>query len=53
MSPHLQPKPPLVQVEAMPSSPITSYLQEEANTQLPPPFFHVVVESNKSSSSPD
>ena len=27
MSPHFQPEPPLVQLEAIPSSPITSYLR--------------------------
>lgn len=34
MSPNLQPEPPLVQIEAIPSSFITRYLQEEADPQL-------------------
>ena len=47
MSPRFQPKPPLAQPEAIPSSPITSYLREEADPQLPTTFFQVTVESNK------
>jgi len=47
MSPNFQPEAPLVQLEAIPSCPITSYLWEEAEPQLPTPSFQVVVESNK------
>ena len=36
-----------MQLEAIPSSPITSYLGEEANTHLITTFFQIVVESDK------
>jgi len=32
--PNVQPEPPLAQLEAIPSSPITSYTREEADPQL-------------------
>ena len=52
MSPNFQPEPPLVLLEAIPSCPITSYLWEEADPQLPTPSFQVVVESHKVSPEP-
>ena len=52
MCPNFQHEPPLAQLEAIPSSPIPSYLREEANTQLPTPFFQLVVESNQVSPEP-
>jgi len=50
--PNIQSKPPLVQLEAMASRPITSYLGEETNTCLTTTSFQVVVESNKVSPQP-
>ena len=52
MYPILQPKPPLAQLEAIPFCPITSYLQKEADLQLPIDSFQVVAESNKVSPEP-
>jgi len=40
-------KPPLMQLEAISSCPITHYLGEETNTQLATTSFRVVVESKK------
>lgn len=37
----------LAQLKAIPSCPITGYLGEDTNPQLPTPSFQVVVESNK------
>jgi len=45
--PNVQSKPPLMQLEAIASSPIASYLGEETNTCLTAPSFQVVVESSK------
>jgi len=45
--PNVQSKPPLMQLEATASHPVTGYLQEETNTRLTTPSFHVVVESDK------
>jgi len=47
MFPNIQSKPPLMQLEAIASRPIASYLGEETNTRLTTPSFQVVVESNK------
>ena len=45
--PNIQSKPPLMQLEAVVSRPITSYLGEETNTCLTATSFQAVVESNK------
>ena len=45
--PNIYPEPSLVQLEAIPSSPITSYAREEANPQLTTTSLQVVIESNK------
>ena len=45
--PNVQPEPPLVQIEAIPSSPTTSYTREEADPQLTSISLQVVIESNK------
>ena len=45
--PNSQAKPPLMQLEAIASHPITSYLGEETNTCLTTTSFQVVVESSK------
>ena len=50
--PNIQFKPPLMQLEAIYSCPITSYLQEETDPHLTSTSFHVVVESNKISPQP-
>ncbi|KAK4831743.1 LOW QUALITY PROTEIN: hypothetical protein QYF61_018873 [Mycteria americana] len=50
--PNIQSKPPLVQLEAISSHPITCYLGEETNTHLATTSFQVVVESNKVSPQP-
>jgi len=50
--PNIQPKPPLLQLEATASCPITCYLGEETNTCLTTTSFQVVVESNKVSPQP-
>jgi len=45
--PNIQSKPPLMQLEAIASRSITSYLGEETNTCLTTTSFQVVVESDK------
>jgi len=45
--PNIQLKPPLKQLEAIASRPITGYLGEETNTCLNTTSFQVVVESDK------
>ena len=45
---YVQPKPPLVQFEAIASKPITIHPREEANLHLTTTSFQVVVESNVS-----
>jgi len=45
--PNVQAESPLVQLEAIPSSPFTSYMGEEADLQLITTSLRVVVESNK------
>ncbi|KAK4815820.1 hypothetical protein QYF61_007429, partial [Mycteria americana] len=50
--PNIQSKPPLVQLEAISSCPITCYLGEETDPHLSTPSFQVVVESNKVSPQP-
>jgi len=50
--PYIQSKPPLMQLEAISSHSITSYLGEETNTHLTPTSFQVVVESSKVSPQP-
>ncbi|KAK4814106.1 LOW QUALITY PROTEIN: hypothetical protein QYF61_008201, partial [Mycteria americana] len=50
--PNIQSKPPLVQLEAISSRPITCYLGEETDTHLATTSFQVVVESNKVSPQP-
>jgi len=46
ISPNIQFKPPLTQLEAIFSRPIASYLGEETNTRLTTTSFQVVVESD-------
>ena len=50
--PNVQPEPFLVQLEAIPSSPITDYMGEEADPQLTTTSLWVVIESNKVSPEP-
>ncbi|KAK4824387.1 LOW QUALITY PROTEIN: hypothetical protein QYF61_014047 [Mycteria americana] len=50
--PNIQSKPPLAQLEAISSCPITCYLGEEADPHLSTTSFQVVVESNKVSPQP-
>ncbi|KAK4822237.1 hypothetical protein QYF61_011878 [Mycteria americana] len=50
--PNIQSKPPLAQLEAISSSPITSSLGEETDPHLSTTSFQVVVESNKVSPQP-
>ncbi|KAK4821381.1 hypothetical protein QYF61_018919 [Mycteria americana] len=50
--PNIQSKPPLAQLEAVSSCPITCYLGEETDPHLSTPSFQVVVESNKVSPQP-
>ncbi|KAK4809951.1 hypothetical protein QYF61_002908 [Mycteria americana] len=50
--PNIQSKPPLAQLEAISSCPITCYLGEETNTHLSTTSFQVVVESDKVSPQP-
>ncbi|KAK4819936.1 hypothetical protein QYF61_015557 [Mycteria americana] len=50
--PNIQSKPPLVQLEAISSCPITCYLGEETNPHLSTASFQAVVESNKVSPQP-
>jgi len=45
--PNIHSEPPLMQLEAIASHPIVSYLGEETNTCLTTTSFQVVVESNK------
>ena len=49
---NIQSKPPLVQLEAVSSHPIASYLIEETDPHLATPSFQVVVESDKVSPQP-
>ncbi|KAK4827827.1 hypothetical protein QYF61_021911 [Mycteria americana] len=50
--PNIQSKPPLVQLEAISSCPITCYLGEETDPHLSTTSFQVVVESDKVSPQP-
>ncbi|KAK4806225.1 LOW QUALITY PROTEIN: hypothetical protein QYF61_013369 [Mycteria americana] len=50
--PNIQSKPPLAQLEAVSSCPITCYLGEETDPHLPTTSFQVDVESNKVSPQP-
>jgi len=50
--PNIQSKPPLMQLEAISSHPIASYLGEETNTRLTTTSFQVAVESDKVSPQP-
>ncbi|KAK4831827.1 LOW QUALITY PROTEIN: hypothetical protein QYF61_019350 [Mycteria americana] len=50
--PNIQSKPPLVQLEAISSHPITCYLGEETDPHLSTTSFQVVVESHKVSPQP-
>ncbi|KAK4826190.1 hypothetical protein QYF61_006134, partial [Mycteria americana] len=50
--PNTQPKPPLVQLEAISSRPISCHLGEETDPHLTTASFQVVVESNKVSPQP-
>ncbi|KAK4827693.1 LOW QUALITY PROTEIN: hypothetical protein QYF61_020827 [Mycteria americana] len=50
--PNIQPKPLLMQLEAISSRPITCYLGKETNTHLTTTSFQVVVESDKVSPEP-
>jgi len=50
--PKVQAKPPLTQLEAISSRPITCYLEKQTNTHLTTTCFQVVVESNKVSPQP-
>ena len=45
--PNIQPESPLVQLEAIPSSPIASYMGEEADPHLTITSIQSAVESNK------
>ncbi|KAK4828479.1 LOW QUALITY PROTEIN: hypothetical protein QYF61_026704 [Mycteria americana] len=50
--PNIQSKPPLAQLEAISSCPITCYLGEQTDTHLTTTSFQVAVESNKVSPQP-
>ena len=50
--PNVQPESPLVQLEAIPSSPTASDMAEEANPQLTTTSLQVVIESDKASPEP-
>ena len=50
--PNIQSKPPLKQLQAIASHPITSYLGDETNNCLTMTAFQVAVESNKVPSQP-
>jgi len=50
--PNVQSKPPQMQLEAISSHPIASYLGEETNTRLTTISFQVAVESDKVSPQP-
>ena len=52
VSPHIQSRPPLAQVEAVSSRPVTCSLGEETDTHLATTSFQVVVESGKVSPQP-
>ncbi|KFQ12459.1 Ryanodine receptor 3, partial [Leptosomus discolor] len=52
ISPNVQSKPPLLQLEAISSHPITCYLGEETNPHLTTTSFQVLVESDKVSPQP-
>jgi len=45
--PNIQSKPPLMQLQAISSHPIASYLGEQTNTHLNTTTFQVVVEKDK------
>ena len=49
---NIQPESPLAQLEAIPPSPVASYLGEEADPHLTTASLQVVVESNKVSPKP-
>jgi len=50
--PNIQSKPPLMQLEAISSRPIASYVGEETNTYLTTTFFQAVVEGDEVSPQP-
>jgi len=50
--PNIQPEPPVAQFEAIPSSPITGYMREEADPHLTTTSLQEVAESSKVSSEP-
>ena len=50
--PTAQSEPPVAQLEAIPSSPVTSYMREEADPQLTATSLQVVIESNMVSPEP-
>ena len=50
--PDIQPEPSLEQLEAIPCSPITNHMREEANPQLTTTSLQVDIESNKVSPEP-
>jgi len=50
--PNIQPEPPLVQHEAIPSWPFASYLREESDPHLATTSFQVVVEGYEVTSEP-
>ena len=50
--PNVQPEPSLAQLEAIPSSPITSYTREKADPQLSTTSLQVVIGSNTVSPEP-
>ena len=50
--PNIQSEPPLMQLEAIASCPVGSFLGEETNTLLITTTFHVIVENNKVSPQP-
>jgi len=50
--PNIQPEPPLVQLEAFPSSFITGYAGEEAEPHLSTTFLQAVVDCDKISPEP-
>ena len=52
ISPNIQSKPPLMQLEAIDSHPIACYLGEETNTCLTKTAFQIVVENGKVSPQP-
>ena len=52
MFPNVQPESPLLQLETIPSSPVTNDMREEADPQLTTTSFQEVIEGNKVSSEP-